>query len=464
MALRLAAVFLAFLCSAFPAAFADEAGVLTLDTVIAQTLRDNPQLAVYPYDVRAAEAQRLQAGLRPNPELALEIEDIQIGDAGGATTRERSFSTNGNIDLVRESESDGPKGVRESELTLSLSQLIELGGKRARRIAVAEKAITVAQQEYEVARADILAQATGAFITVLARQERVELLRQLRDLAEEVRAATAARVEAGKVSPLELNRTETESARATIELEKAEKALAGARVALCAFWGATEPAFERAAGAFHITEPPPAADALQAQIERLPELRRWMAEMERRDAVVALEKAQRTPSATATLGWRVQGQDKRDTLARGIGTEGMSWSESKTAPGHEWDHRLVAGFSIPLPLFDDNRGNIAEAEHRADQAQAERTAAFKQALVRATILHETLAALYKAIQALETTLLPKTTQTFENVREGYRQGKFGLIDVLDAQRTLFDVRVQLLEETADYRQALTELERLTGAP
>jgi len=454
---------IALLAFTAPAALGD-AGPLTLDTVLARTLRDNPQLAVYPYEIRIAEAQRIQAGLRPNPELSLEIEDIQMGGAGSAKTSARSFATGSGPEVSREIEEDGPRGFRESEFTLGLSQLIELGGKRASRIAAADKAISVAQQDYEVARADILTQAAAAFHDVLAQQERVDLLRQLAALAGEARAATAARVEAGKVSPLELTRAETEAAHALAGLQKAEKTLDANRIALSAYWGQTEPDFTRAEGAFLVTEPPPSADTLQAQLEQLPELRRWMAEIEHRDALVALEKAQRVPSPTVTLGWRFQGQDGRDTASRAIGAEGLTVSHAHTAPDDDWDHRLVAGFSIPLPLFDNNRGAIAEAEHRADQAKAERNAAFKQALARARILHETLAGSYGAIQALDATLLPKATQTFEGVQEGYRQGKFALIDVLDAQRTLFDLRIQLLEETASYRLTLTELQRLTGAP
>src|SRR6187402_471561 len=75
------------------------------------TLENSPQLAVYPYEQRAAEARALQAGLRPNPELEMEVENV----AG----------------------SGDYSGTQNAEYTLTLSQVIELGDKRQSRQALA---------------------------------------------------------------------------------------------------------------------------------------------------------------------------------------------------------------------------------------------------------------------------------------------------------------------------------------
>src|SRR5262245_24761302 len=89
---------------------ADES--LALADALARALRDNPELRVFPYRQRAAEAEALQAGLRPNPELEVEFEN---------------FAGTGKL-----------HGIDELETTLSLSQLVELGGKRQRRVERAE--------------------------------------------------------------------------------------------------------------------------------------------------------------------------------------------------------------------------------------------------------------------------------------------------------------------------------------
>ncbi|NIQ01614.1 MAG: hypothetical protein GWM98_15520, partial [Nitrospinaceae bacterium] len=50
------------------------------------------------------------------------------------------------------------------------------------------------------------------------------------------------------------------------------------------------------------------------------------------------------------------------------------------------------------------------------------------------------------------------------INEGYRFGKFGFLDVLDSQRTLFEARARYLKTLARYHQAVAEVERLTGEP
>ena len=71
-------------------------------------------------------------------------------------------------------------------------------------------------------------------------------------------------------------------------------------------------------------------------------------------------------------------------------------------------------------------------------------------------------ATYNEIQLLTENILPTATETFEKMQEGYRQGKFGYLDVLDAERTLFNARQQYLDALTAYHTQLVRLERLTG--
>src|SRR5262245_60728610 len=106
-------------------------GVIRLQQVLTLTLLRNPELAAFSFDMRAAEARALQAGIWPNPQLGVEVENV----AGtGSTT----------------------KGVRAAETTLQLSQLIELGGKRAKRMRLAGLERELTSWDYEVKRLDVL--------------------------------------------------------------------------------------------------------------------------------------------------------------------------------------------------------------------------------------------------------------------------------------------------------------------
>src|SRR5262249_53042202 len=123
------------------------------------------------------EARTLQTSLFPNPEIELELENF-----GGA----------GDV-----------RGVDSSESTFQLSQLIELGGKRAKRLRAAGLERDIAGWDYEAKRLEVLTEATKAFIDVLAAQERLALTEDVVRLSEQVHHAAEERVKGGKVPPLE---------------------------------------------------------------------------------------------------------------------------------------------------------------------------------------------------------------------------------------------------------------------
>ena len=143
-------------------------GPLTLGNALSLALRGNPELATFAWEVRARDAQVLQASLLPNPQVGVEIEDFGGGDQLAAF--------------------DG------SDTTLQLKQKIELGGKRAKRTKVASLRGDLARWDYEVKKLDVIAETTRAFVDVLAAQERVALTEELVALAQSVLDTTAQRV------------------------------------------------------------------------------------------------------------------------------------------------------------------------------------------------------------------------------------------------------------------------------
>ena len=78
--------------------------------------------------------------------------------------------------------------------------------------------------------------------------------------------------------------------------------------------------------------------------------------------------------------------------------------------------------------------------------------------------YETLAAAYEAATTLRDEVLPAATETLAATEEGYREGKFDLLTVLDAQRTLFEATNQYLDAAQTYHQRRAEVERLIGTP
>ena len=178
-------------------------GAITLQDVLALAISRNPELGVFPYELRAADARKLQAGLRPNPELEVEIEEF-------AGSGDRS-------------------GFDGAETTVRVDQSIELGGKRAKRSRVAQLDKELTQWDYESARLDVVREATQAFVEVLAAQQRVSLARKVVELSQQAHSAVAQRVKAGRDSPVDELRAGVALSMSRIELQKAEKTLAAAR-------------------------------------------------------------------------------------------------------------------------------------------------------------------------------------------------------------------------------------------
>lgn len=385
-------------------------GVLGLRQALALALLYNPELASFAWEVRAGEARALQAGLLPNPELELEIENV-------AGSRER-------------------RGFDGAELTLSISQLVELGGKRLQRTRVAALERDLADWDYETKRLEVLTQVTQAFVEVLGTQERVAVQEELVRLAEQVLRTVAERVRAGKVSPVEETRASVALANGRIPRENARRELEAARQRLVATWGSTTPGFERAEGTLYTVAVLPPLELLMQRVAQNPDLARWNTEMDRRQATLALEETRRLPDLTVGGGFR----HLRETDA----------------------NALVMRLSVPVPLFNRNQGGILEARYQLAKGAEARRAAAVLAQTSLGARYAGLAAALAETTVLHDEVLPGAQRTFDAANEGYRQGKFSLLEVLDAQRTLFEARRQYIEVLTSYHKAVAEVERLLG--
>ena len=123
---------------------------------------------------------------------------------------------------------------------------------------------------------------------------------------------------------------------------------------------------------------------------------------------------------------------------------------------------FVAGVSIPLPLFNRNQGGIFEATRRLSKAEEERRTANVKVLATVSEIYQALSSSFTEAMILRNDALPGALSAFEASQEGYRQGKFGYLDVLDAQRTLFDVRRRYIDAVAAYHIAIADVKRLIG--
>lgn len=441
------------------------AAELTLADSVARVLQHNPSLAAASHGIHASEARQMQAGLRPNPVLSFEVEDVRVGGGSNERSVSRAWSVGPNSAgaiLSRESSSSSGGLLDGSEWTLSVAQVAELGGKRAKRLELAARERDTEAWNYEVVRADVLRDTARTFAEVLAAQERVALQQEFEALAAQVSEAVSQAVEAGRVSPLEAKKAGSEMASAQLAREQGESELASARVGLAALWGEPAAQFGKALGDFREVREPPAFGSLSTRLEENPDVARWASELARHDAAIALERAKAAPDITLSAGIRARASERSSSSGWSFGTDGIERSSTRTRPAGGVDTLVLFGASIPLPLFDRNQGAIREAEHLALRAAQERRSARVRAEAELSQIQQKLGSSYASIQTLRTKIVPEAEGIFRSVKEAYEQGRFGLLEVLDAQRKLIEARERYLDALTEYHARLADAERLIG--
>ncbi|MCB1505244.1 MAG: TolC family protein [Hyphomicrobiaceae bacterium] len=383
---------------------------LTLREAIGRALDFNPAVKAAFLEIEARHGEEAQAGVKPNPELLMEIENF-------AGSKDKS-------------------SFGAAETTFSLTQTIELGDKRLRRLQAAHLDASLAGWDYETIRVQVATATARAYVDVVTAQERIKVLRDFVAIAEKTQASVDARVKGGKASPIELDRIIVASARAKA-LSKAEQArLEAAKRRLAVFWGAEKPDFGTAIGRLGGSKNVPALARLKSVIENNPALARWSDEVGRRIAQLDVEVGKSVPD------FRV-----------GAGVRHFAENDSVAA---------VASVSIPLQFFDTNKGNIVAAEQRIAKAEFDRETA-RAELVGALV--EALGELDVAatqLRVFETEVLPPAQSAFDRTKVGYDEGKFDILNVLDAQRSVFEARLEILNARADYEKAKVRIEAIIG--
>lgn len=334
---------------------------LTLSQAVAQVVNYDPGIKAAFLEIEAKHGEAAQAAVKPNPELALEVENF-------AGTKEK-------------------QGFETAEETLSISQTIELGDKRLKRLRAAHLDASLAGWDFEAARLQAALQAAQAFVDVLAAQERLKVQRDFVAIANKTRESVDARVSGGRASPIDLDRAIVAVARARAQARGEEARLDTAKRRLAALWGSDRPDFGRAAGRLGRSRAVPSIERVKAYLEQNPALARWSDGIGHRVALRDVEKSRAIRDIKLSAGVRRFNED--DSVA------------------------AVASVAVPLQIFDRNLGAIAAAERRIAKAEHEERAARNQ-LVGALV--EALGALKVAatlLAALEGEVLPAAQRAFE---------------------------------------------------
>ncbi len=389
-------------------------GTLTLRRALALALARNSGLAAVSWEVRAAEAKALQAGLTPNPEVRVQMEDF-----GGTGKFE---------------------GTKDSEQSLRLSQVIELGRKASKRRRAARSEAALCGWDWETKRLDVFAETAKAFVAVLVAEKRLAAAQEMRDLAEHVMSLVARRVQGGAGSGLEANEARIALGTSRIDLERARRAMEAARGVLAGCWDAEKPKFQQVAGELEdltLTEVPTMEQLLE-RIADNPDVARWETEARMRQFALESEKASSIPDLRVLVG------------ARRLEDTG--------------DHGYSVALEVSLPIFDRNQGGIREARFKRIKTAYQRRAAIMAAAAALREMHQTLSASHQEAVLLQREVLPAAQQAVDTARRGLEGGAVTDLQLLKAQRTLFRAKMRQIDALEAYHTAAADVERLIAQP
>lgn len=374
-----------------------------MDQALEAAFSNNPELAAAQWDIGIAQGDLQQAGLMPNPQVSWEAED----------TRRNSRTT-----------------------TVLINQQIELGGKRGARVDVASRNQDAVGIELERKRNVLRADVIQAFSSASTAQQRVLLARQSLELAERGLRVAQGRIKSGKTSPVEGTRAEVQLSEVRLELRRAERDEASALQQLALVMGAPLPVFLVVGDSSRSMPAVPDPLLLLDRIDRTAELRLAALQIDQREASLELERAQRIPDLTVSVG------SQYDALER--------------------ERVNVVGLSMPIPLFNRNQGNVLAAARRTDQARDLRNASELRLRTEIQTTLDQWRTANTEVASFNQTILPAAQSAVDTATRGFEMGKFNFLDVLDAQRTLISARTQYIQAITEATNAWVRIERIFG--
>jgi cobalt-zinc-cadmium efflux system outer membrane protein len=409
---------LALLLSAFTclSALAEPAS-RSINEIVTLALKHSAELAALEKEATAKQSLAIQAGTISNPTLELQ------GVTGSLTG-----------------------SPEEHSVSIGINQELPLYGKlRLRREAGQREAEAAQRQRDNTARLlkDEVATLALDFSLTSKRQElAAELVKLNRDLV----AIAGERFKAGDIPELDLNLTKVELARAESRLLEVEREYLPLRIRIASMTGLNENEIKLSGDLSAPITAPLVQNLVKQALASRPDLLALALEREKAETENRLAKAEAIPNLTVGLF----AQWQRGSTELG----GMSSTSSDT--------QLGLRLSMPIPVFDRNKGGRAAAQSRLDAADSHRLAMERTITAEVEAAISRLASSERILSLLEQGIIPQLTENLKLTQEAYRLGEVGILSVIDEQKKFFEVNDSYLSALHGRRVAFIKLETATA--
>ena len=315
----------------------------------------------------------------------------------------------------------------------------ELGGKRARRIEVAEATIRAGDAELAATIAQVGNDVRRAYFGQMVAEQRLTILREQRDISIRTRDTAQARLDAGDVPRLEVMQAELALAAVENEATAAEGTSAAARAALNALLAQPLDTPTVLSTTIDEAAPPAMEAALMLAQTASTELISLDRQIEAQRARIQLAQALRVPDLTPTF-----------TLTR------------RAEP--EFNYGWRAGAAVTLPLFTTHRAGVLVEQTTLDQLTAQRQATLVRIQGEVTAASQRAQAQRELFLRYRDQIIPQAQQVEQLAQDAYQLGQTGIGPLLLALQATRDVRLRSLDAIDQFQTALADLERAIGAP
>lgn len=385
---------------------------LSLDEAVKKTLEKNPSLQVFAFRQDAIAGERFTAALRPGFEFGVEAEDF----AGTGSSQ----------------------GFDSTEFTVSLSSIVELGGKRQARIATVDARNELILAEQQAKALDLIGRVTLQFIETLEVQERLSLAQETVALVHETLDAVRARVDAGATPYADLLRAEAAHSQAEIAVAQLERQFEAGRVALTTLWGETSVDFAQLDGDLFQFDPVVAFETLYSKAQNNPTILTFASEDRLRKAELHLARTKARSNVRWSVGVR-RLQEPRDT-------------------------GLVASVSIPLFASKRSSGDIRSALAAQSEVRVRRQEAMLHLYSQLYVAYQDRKQSVEAAKALKKDSIPALVQAVADTQKAYEQGRYGYLELIGAQQELLNAKNKFIDAASAALQAGVVIEQLAAEP
>lgn len=361
------------------------------------------------------EAERLEAGLKPNPSLTISGENFPL-----------------------ESTAQGFDLTRSLDWFVTYSQTFETGGKRRLRVSMAERDLDAARAAADLVERQVIYEVKAAYQLMSISRLRVELLRDNLNNLQQLVGLNEIRVREGYTSEGDLIKVRLEAQRFEYLLRKSVLESDRARIALLRAIGGTS--FEPSDLNFDVVDelsPEPVVVNpvdLRRSALNLPEVQVAQARVDRLQAHLRLEEARARPDLTASIGYKRNGPD----------------------------NTLYAALSVPLPLYNRNQAQIARSQAELELAQSDLRQVQNLALAEIASARRAVEMNQEQVRSLRADFLLRADEARTISLAAYREGAADLLVLLDSQRVRSQAQELYFQTLYDYQLAIHELERAAG--